>query len=338
MRHATKNLLRVAVLTVLCLLRHINVSGCDICGCFIGVLPYDNQSSIGIMHRYRIFSGYPSISRGTLFPQGAYRLSNPPSVLHTGHTTTLAPDDFESYKVIELRGKLFIHERVELNFILPFSENRSKINGEIEKINGLGDATILAGFHLVKTGSDKNFRHRLVLGLGIKLPTGNCSSTSADGDRNFILIQNGTGSTDGIIYSAYTGGGNNFRWGATVSGKINGTNKYNEHLSPSSASTVFFGYLLSSGDWHFLPQISGYHEFTRGLWENNQLVAETKMNAALAGPGLDVYYKNLRFSCGLQLPVYEIESPANLLNRGKLMISFNWSFNQLHFLFHKKNV
>jgi hypothetical protein len=32
---------------------------CDICGCFMGITPYDNQSGFSLMHRYRIFNGYP---------------------------------------------------------------------------------------------------------------------------------------------------------------------------------------------------------------------------------------------------------------------------------------
>ena len=31
---------------------------CGICGCFMGITPYDNQSSFALMHRYHILHGY----------------------------------------------------------------------------------------------------------------------------------------------------------------------------------------------------------------------------------------------------------------------------------------
>ncbi|CAN5325435.1 hypothetical protein BH09BAC5_BH09BAC5_00660 [soil metagenome] len=337
MQHPTKFLFRVVAIILLYFVQQNNVMACDVCGCFIGVLPYDNQSSIGLMHRYRIFSGYPSLPGGSMFPSGAYRYANH-SVLHGVTGVTLSPDDFESYKVIELRGKLFIHPRIELNFLLPFSENRLKSNSVTEKIDGLGDATILAGFHLINAKNDGEFRHRLVIGAGIKLPTGNYNSKSSNEIRNDIMIQNGTGSTDGIIYVAYTGGGHNFRWGTTLSGKINSTNKFDEQFSPSVSNTSFAGYLFSKGNLNVMPQVSVYQEATKGLWVKNELVEATAMRAVLLGPGIDVYYKNLSFSYGIQLPVYEKEFQSNLLNKGKMMVNLTWSFNQQKFLFHKKNV
>lgn len=326
------------MLVLSCFLAETNAIACDVCGCFIGVLPYDNQSAIGIMHRYRIFNGYPSAPAGNLFPPGAYRLSNP-SALHAQHsnaTPMLSPGDFESYKTIELRAKWFIHSRVELNLILPFSENRSGVNGAREKTAGMGDPTILAGFHLVRKTGEGRFRNRLVAGLGIKLPLGNCAAVSSSGERLPVMLQTGTGSTDGMLYMAYTGGGYNFRWGTTVAGKINGVNKYHEQFSPSITSTTFIGYLFSAGSWRFLPQCTMYSEAMNGLRENEVLVEGSSMKTILLGPGLNVFYKNLSLDCNIQFPVYEEKAAYNLLNTGKIMLALNWNFNQQHYLLKSK--
>jgi hypothetical protein len=335
MQHETKKMFRVVLLFALCFTVTSKIFACDLCGCFIGVLPYDNQSAFGISHRYRIFSGYPNYYSGSIFPQGAYRLSNPPSVLHgINSNNPKSKDDFESYKVIELRGKWFVHPRLELNFILPFSENREHSDGISQRVDGIGDLSIFAGFHLIRKTAESEFHHRLVAGFGIKIPTGNNSSVDSGGERLSVLIQTGTGSTDGLAYLSYTGGGHNFRWGATVSGKINGTNKYHEQLSPSSSNTGFFGYLLSISEWKILSEVSIFHEFTKGLWISNTLVNGTAMTCVMVGPGLTVYHKNISLDIGFQMPVYQLEESYNLLDKGKISIGLTWAFNQKNYLFN----
>ena len=87
---------------------------CDICGCFMGITPYDNQSSFGLYHRYRSFSAYEG-QTPTFFPKTALNSSmNPqPLPIHkhgAGHGTETFPDtDFETFSTLELRGKYFIH-------------------------------------------------------------------------------------------------------------------------------------------------------------------------------------------------------------------------------------
>jgi len=332
MQHETKFLSRVALLMLLFSLQQLTVFACDLCGCFIGVLPYDNQSSFSINHRYRIFSGYPGMSGGMVFPSGAYRLSKPPSVLHGVNQVATSQNDFESYKLIELRGKWFVSPRVELNFILPFAENRSSTNGVKQRIDGLGDATILAGYHLIRKVGDGNFRHRLVVGLGIKLPSGKCNAKTSDGDRISLMMQTGTGSTDGIFYLAYTGGGYNFRWGATGSTKFSGSNKYKEQLTPATSSTAFVGYVLTVKSWKLLPEISAYQEYMRGMYVGNEFEQGTTMNGVLLGPSIDAFWKNLGINLSYQLPVYEQKENYNLESKARISLGLTWSFNQKKFI------
>lgn len=309
------------------------LSACDLCGCFIGVLPYDNQSSFSFQHRYRVFSGY-SRSTGMLFPSGAYRVAPPNgSVLHgTMQTSSHSAADFESYKVFELRGKWFIHPRIELNFVLPVLDNRSETGGIKSRATGLGDMTILAGYHLIRKTGDGNFRHRLLVGTGIKLPTGNDSRKDADGTRLPFMQQTGTGSTDAIFYSAYTGGGFNFRWGLTASLKLSGANQYGEQVGWAQTGTAFAGYLIKAGKWTLLPQAQFYQERMDGIWQSNELVDGTAMNSLLGGPALSVFHGNWTADMGFQTRVYDHTAEGNLLNKARMFISLSWNFNQQKYL------
>lgn len=336
MIHRTAFLFRVSLLAAL--LISVRAFGCDLCGCYIGVLPYDNQSAIGLMHRYRIFSGYSTVN-GTIFPSGAYRVSPAMSALHgtgTG-TTTPSSKDFESYKVVELRGKWFVHPRLELNLILPYVDNRSESGTMRTRASGIGDMTLLAGYHLVKKIGDEGFRHRLVIGAGIKLPTGNASVTDDDGERLDFMQQTGTGSTDGIVYLAYTGGGRQLRWGATSSVKFSGTNRYGEQITPATSTTMSGGYLLTLHRWNFLPQVQLYQEFMQGVRNGAGLLPGTGMNCLLGGPALSVFRGQFTIDAGLQLRLYDRTQDDNLLNKARMFFGVSWSFNQDKFLLHSKN-
>ena len=65
---------------------------CDICGCFMGITPYDNQSGLSLMHRYRIFNGYQALGQAPqFFPGGARPFFPRPSTATTAtspQTTT----------------------------------------------------------------------------------------------------------------------------------------------------------------------------------------------------------------------------------------------------------
>ena len=312
---------------------------CDLCGCFIGVLPYDNQSSISLQHRYRIFSGFEGNS-GSVFPAGAYRLpSSNPAVLHGSHPGMVMhnPGDFESYKVFEIRGKWFIHPRWEVSAIVPYSDNKSLDLGEENHSGGLGDITLLTAWHLIKKMPDEKMRHRLVAGLGIKLPTGNFKQSTGDGDRIMLMMQPGSGSTDGIVYVAYTGGGSKFRWGLTATGKYSGKNSFHEQLSPSESATMFGGYILTKGQLNIIPQVQLFQEYLKGVYVNNTFDEMTGMNAMLAGPALSLFRKTMQADLGFQMPVYDLSNEMNLENKGRFFVSVTWNFNQTKYLLNSKN-
>ena len=177
-------------ITLLCVLALNKLFACDVCGCFMGITPYDNHSSISMMYRYKSFNGYPNtIQNNYLFPSklkihssnyyspNTYTNTNQYNTLkhgsHTSPTDTLVPQhsqqDYELYTSAELRAKFFIHKRIELNVIVPFIMNSSKMDSEVEHIQGIGDITFFVAYHLISRTMTEKFQHRLILGGGIKI-------------------------------------------------------------------------------------------------------------------------------------------------------------------------
>ncbi|MBA2612128.1 MAG: hypothetical protein H0U95_09160 [Bacteroidetes bacterium] len=88
---------------------------CDLCGSFMGITPYDHQSQLTLLHRYRVFNGYRNYQEASRFIlPGAYKTMHDPSAIPGDSATIInnhSSKDYESYKIIELRGKCFLHPR-----------------------------------------------------------------------------------------------------------------------------------------------------------------------------------------------------------------------------------
>ncbi|HEY1039468.1 MAG TPA: hypothetical protein VGF30_08700 [Bacteroidia bacterium] len=313
-------------------------AACDICGCFMGITPYDNQSTVGFLHRYRVFNGYRSYEqKSKLFPTGAYK------VMHTGHDSIVptvarvySSKDYESYKVYELRAKYFIHHRIELNAIIPFNNNKSKEDSIVYEHTGLGDPTFFAGYHLIKKVDYETFLHRLIVGGGIKIPSGNYYAKNDKNVRLPFLMQPGTGSLDYFFYSNYVFGYRKFGFSLNSMYKVNGSNYYHERIGNSISNYLNIFIKVKAGDFIFIPSAQLYYEYTKGLYVNHSLQKGTQMNCLLAGPGLDVFYKNVSLSASVQFRAYEETATNNLSSSGRIVVGLTYNFNQKKYLFGKK--
>jgi hypothetical protein len=326
------------------LLMHVCVA-CDFCGCFMGITPYDTQSSISFLYRYRSFSGYNYMDQPhLLFPQKQVTVQHPMastnnSVNQYKHGSAGSSEpvfsnkDYEIYTTAELRAKYFIHKRIEVNLILPFVMNSSRIEDENQKVSTLGDMTFLAAYRMVDKSLTEKFQQRFVLGAGIKLPTGNYSSHSDDGDRIDPLLQAGTGTIDYLGYLSYIFAYKKIGVNINSICKLSGENKYGERNGIASTSYLnVFLKLRSDKKLKLFPSLQGYYEYDNGLFIHNAYQNGTTMNVAMAGIGVDTFYKNISLNVSFQLPVYEGSMSTNLSNAGKFMVGITYSFNQHKYL------
>ncbi|WP_046245039.1 hypothetical protein [Hymenobacter terrenus] len=312
---------------------------CDICGCFMGITPYDNQSTVSLMHRYRIFNGYRALDqKPRFFPTGARPFF--PSTLNGdngyAHSHKGNSGDFEAFRVVELRGKYFLSRRVELNAFVPYVMNTSQINGKQLNSSGVGDVTVFAGYHLIRQIETAGVQSRLIVGGGAKLPTGEYTRLNDRGRRYPLLNQLGTGTTDGFIYANYIAGFHSFGLSINSSYRRSTENTFRNSLAPSTATFANVFYRIPMGtDWQIYPSAQFFYEKTKGEMLEGQLTGEHAMDNALLGPGLDLYYKNISLNTSFQLPIYtaETDHPASA---GRMVVSVGYSFNQSKYLLHRK--
>lgn len=125
---------------------------------FMGILPSDRRSFVGSYYRFRSYSPI-DVPGSNVFPDGNLRLA------HTDHNGAPIPTDgYEIYRALELRGRYYLHPRLEMNIVLPYLMNSGSESGQSFSVNGIGDLSLLAGWQLIDEASTGKLRHRLLVG------------------------------------------------------------------------------------------------------------------------------------------------------------------------------
>jgi len=160
---------------------------CDVCGASasgqgLGLLPQMNRHFAGIQYQY--------------------------VELHSRHVplSELKPVIYsdEYYRTAQLWGRYCIADRLQLFAFVPYRFNSSTHQGG-SSVNGIGDISILANYVLVQNSdSDGIIQHRLLGGVGIKLPTGKYAGISDLDKLGLPNMQPGSGSFDIPFNANYT--------------------------------------------------------------------------------------------------------------------------------------
>ncbi len=326
-----KSLVRSKFLLLALCLSSTSAFACDICGCFMGLTPYDNQSSFGLLYRYRSFNGYRGQSH-QFFPRGSsfFMPKDDRSQPLTGHNNN--PEDYEAYRTMELRGRYFLHKRIELNAIIPYNSNSERYNGYTSSISGMGDINLYAGYHLIRKLDQPVLNQRLIVGAGLKLPTGKNNIKTLDGIRYSALMQPGTGSTDGFIYANYLLGFKKFGMSLNTSYKINGENSEREGIANSSTTFLNFFYTQKlSKNWQVMPSVQFFYENSAGETYKGIKTGEHEMNNLMGGIGADLYYKNIALNLGMQTNMWQAKTD-HPQSAAKIYLGITYNINQLYYL------
>jgi hypothetical protein len=160
---------------------------CDVCGCslggnYFGILPQFNKNFVGLRWSQAKFHSY--IYGGAVLPA---QYSN------------------DTYNKVELWGRYYVNEKLQVFGFIPYAYNNMNGSDQVVSAHGLGDVTLMANYLIINTGGDRTrlFKHSLMAGGGIKLPTGDFKLE----DKGKIINRNfqmGTGSVDFLISAVYT--------------------------------------------------------------------------------------------------------------------------------------
>jgi hypothetical protein len=309
-------------------------SACGVCGCVVGVSPYmgivpfDNQSSFGLLYRYRTLSGWPGRG-GDLFVSPFFRFAN----RLDRRVAALPVREYETYRTLEFRAKWFVHKRLELNVSVPVVSGSARTSGLRLDVSGLGDVAFWAAYHVVrKIGGSYPWRHRLMLGAGAKIPTGDYYRKDDTGFRLPPLMQPGSGSWDALFNAVYVAGYR--QWGAMFSAayKHNGQNYYLESMGDVATGVASLFYVATlPGRLSLVPSWQTYFEHAGGPRFNGRPIFENRISQALmTGAGLDVFWRNVSFNLAFTYPVAQARTDAPG-HSGQLLLGMAYNVPQTRY-------
>ncbi len=296
------------------MLRTLSANACGVCGCvvgvspYMGIIPFDNQSTFGFLYRYRVMSGLPG-SGGNPFSAPAFSFQS-----RIERTPALKPvREYEAHRTIEFRGRWFVHRRVELNVSVPVAMAAARTSGMSLDASGLGDVSFWAGYHAVrKIGGASPWRHRLIVGAGAKIPTGDYYRKDETGARLPPLMQPGSGSWDALFNAVYVAGF--YNWGAMASAtyKHNGQNYYLESMGDvgTGFGSLFYVWTLPRRV-SFVPSAQAFYERAGGPCFNGRPLYENRRSHVfMAGGGLDFFWRNVSLNASFVYPVVQAVTDA----------------------------
>lgn len=181
--------MRTVIMTVICIwLLSVQAAACDVCGCgasgnFLGILPQYQKHFIGLSYQYQSFSSiHPEVEGSTSSQESS--------------------DHFQS---LTAWGRFYPFKRLQVFVFVPYHYNYVQEAGQTTVMDGLGDISISANYMLLNTADSTHYKlkHTLLIGGGIKTPTGKNNFTNNEG----IILSNmqpGTGSWDFMLNMNYT--------------------------------------------------------------------------------------------------------------------------------------
>jgi hypothetical protein len=295
----------------------------------MGIVPNEKKSFISVFYRYRAFK-QDNFNGNVYFPDNSLRTMQ---TTHGAHTVD--GGGYEIYRTVDIRGRYFLHKRIELNVILPYCFNKEFSSGVLEEAVGVGDLNTLLSYHAFESVNN-TVKHRVQLGGGIKWATG-AHSEKFGSERISLLLQPGSGSDDILLNGAYFVGYSNWSGGLNVTQKINGVNKFREKIGNSTTmnGSIFYRFQLND-EIEILPSVQGYFEKTKGLYINNDLQSKTGMQVLMGGIGLDINIKNVALSSSVQIPIDEPKSINSSEGTVRIILGCSLNFDQNTFIFKQK--
>jgi hypothetical protein len=262
---------------------------CSICGGasganYNGILPQYRKNILALRHRYRSFDQYE------LQREGSKLKSN------------------YQYHTVDFWGRIYLKDRVQFFFTVPYTTNTltDDKNGA-SNLNGIGDMTLQVNYNVINTSLDTSrthtVQHNVLLGGGVKLPTGKYQQRNKDDLMFAPNFQAGTGAYSYLASAIYTLRYRKVGFNADVNYIYNTSNELNYAFGNQWTSSLTFFAWLKKGSMTFLPNTGAFYEYLDKDVKNGFYNPLSGGYALNYNAGLDVYYKKVFAGLTFQAPI-----------------------------------
>lgn len=268
---------------------------CDICGCgnggsFFGILPQSHLRFAGI--RYRV-KNYESHLNSTFF-----------------HAR-------ENFQTTELWARFYPIKRTQVMVFVPYNWNTQTLyrTETPQQISGLGDVSALVHYNVFNTFWDSTLHkidQTLMIGGGVKAPTGKFRYVEDGTEVANANFQLGTGSVDFMLNAIY-----NVRyskWGANLDAtyKINTQNPNQYRFANRLSGSILVFRTLALSSLTLMPNAGVYVEHFGYDTKNGAKNTFTGGTLSTANAGLELYFKKISAGITYQTPLYQQLSDGDL--------------------------
>lgn len=280
---------------------------CDMCGCsaggsYFGILPMYQKHFVGLRWQNRAFE--------------------------THHSITSPLISKEQFQTIDLWGRFYPTRRWQIFAFLPYNQFQKTEDGVTEQFKGFGDASVIAQYALVNTGDSvfHKFRHTLMLGGGVKIPTGKSNLKSNNGELANPNLQLGTGSWDFIASMNYTLRYQKHGIFTDVTSRLNTTNTEGYRFGNRFSSTVKYFYWFDLAEGVIMPSVGVYGDYSQKDKEDGKRQNVNSGFAGFGSLGLDFYYKKLAISTLYQVPISQNLGEGLVKAENRLSVNLSFLF------------
>ena len=208
----------------------------------------------------------------------------------------------EYFNSLELRGRINLSQRFQVLGILPYAYHYRQFTEGRTTINGSGDALVLGSFTLFNNQDSirRTVRHRLAIGGGLKMPTGQYDRGDQPDQIN-PNFQLGTGSWDLLFNLSYTSRFSRFGINLDATYQKTTANQYDYRFGDRLSGALSFFYLGAYKQLEFMPSVGLFAE--NAAWDVQENYYRTNTGGyALSGTaGIEVYTS--RFNWGINYSV-----------------------------------
>ena len=286
-------------------------TACDACGCsmsgnYSGIYPQFHKNIIGFAYRYQAFR-------------------HPSTELNLNGSSVVKRDRFHSY---ELTGRFFLSPRVQLLAAVPYAVHTREESERTTQISGVGDMAFTTNLTIVNTGDSlgRRFRHTLLGGVGLSLPTGKYQQRDETRTMLPAQFQIGTGayrfSLRGNYTVRYQGAGINAEASYTFNGKNERAYAFGNQYG--GAANAFYWFKASGVS--ILPSVGFAYEFYQRDAAFDAPKLQTGGSLQLLNAGVDVYLNNYYVQLFVQEPLRQQLPDAQPSSRGRLRVGISRVF------------
>ncbi|MBL0740677.1 hypothetical protein JI741_05580 [Chryseolinea sp. Jin1] len=299
------------VLILLSLAASCPARACDVCGCslggnYFGILPLYNKNFVGLRWSQAKFHSY---------------------IAPTQYLSAQQSND--TYAKVELWGRYYLTKRIQLFAFVPYAYNNMNGTDQAVSASGLGDISIMANYVVVNTGESKSdFKHTLIAGGGVKLPTGKFDLEDKGKiiNRNFQL---GTGSVDFNVNAVYTLRYKKTGINVETGYKINTRNSHEYLFGNQYRASAQLFYWQTAGAFSFLPHAGMNYEQAAMHKDGDIIQVNTGGSAWLGSGGVDIYINRFTLGVNYQKPVsqhYNSDATADITSKARWTTSLTFNF------------